>query len=266
MIILFYIILRIQKKNEDVVIITMYDAIGQMVAKVHVKSTMLVPRNTAERVFVLYLDRLLTLIESALELVNGDDATAATVLMRSALECYVDLYNLSRDGEKYLLVLRAMLLENRSAIFHFKTQPHYGYFVEELGESGALKRGKEIAAQLKTALKDATDVYPVIRYSPRNLTILNRFRIADMEERYHTEYTWLSMETHNALESLLVEEGLRRSGEMFDEAQEEISASAVLHLATGFMVDTLKCIAAVFGPDDDLTRGFLHALEDVESD
>lgn len=236
-----------------------------MVAATRIKSARLTPDDRAQKVFLLYLDRLLDLIDGAMTLVPRDDATPSIVLMRSALECYVDLFNLARDGDPYLLILQAMLLENRSAIFHYKTEPYYGHFVAELGEAGALKRGKEIAARFKACLKEATAHYPLLRYSGRNLTVLNRFRIADMEERYHTDYTWLSMQTHNALEPIINEERLRVfGGDMLEDAQDGITISTVLHFAMGFMVDALKCIDTMFGPDDDFTREFLALLKRVD--
>jgi hypothetical protein len=209
---------------------------------------------------------MLNLIEGALDLLYGEDNTASTILMRSALECYVEIVNLSRDGDDYLLVLRAVLLEGRSAIFHFKTKGLYDHFVNELGASGAAKMGKEIADQFKDALKNASDRYPILRYNTRNLTILNRFRIADMEDRYHSEYTWLSMQAHNALEPLLIDEGMRRAGAAMDEAQDGVGQATVIHFAMGLLVDTVKWVNNMFGADDAFTGQFLSLLEKVAQD
>lgn len=234
-----------------------------MVERTHVKAQMLVARGTTQRVFVLYLERLLGLIDGALALLYGQEPTPSAILTRSALECYVDIVNLSRDGDDYLLVLKAMLLENRSSIFHFKTAELYDHFVEDLGEGGAIKMGKRIAEQFKGTLKKASDRYPILRYQARNLTVLNRFRIADMENRYHAAYTWLSMLAHNALEPLLIDDGMRRAGEGADVAQDGVEQAAVLHIIMEMLVDTLKCIETLFGKDEAFTRQFLALLEQV---
>ena len=92
------------------------------------------PGDARGQYFLLYYARLLELLDGALRLAGQTrDAAPVSVLLRSALECSVDLKNLA-EQPAYVHVVRAMMLENRSAVFHFRTQPAYGELVELCGK------------------------------------------------------------------------------------------------------------------------------------
>lgn len=206
--------------------------------------------------FALYYARLLELIDSALRLAGQSrDWAPANVLLRSALECSVDLKNLA-EQPAYAYVVRAMMLENRSALFHFRTQPAYGELVELYGEKEVEEMGRRAQNQFRTALKVATQHFPIIKNASRNLSVLNRFRIAGQEELYQTQYTFLSMVTHNDMAVMAVKEELDRSLNL-----ERVSDENAYSMCLRFMVDALKYKTAVFGRDDELVQACLGCLD-----
>ena len=81
------------------------------------------PEDRKRAYFILYYARLIELLDGAVRLAGQMDRWAPTsVLLRSALECTVDLKNLA-CAPGYEHVVRAMMLENRSAVYRFHTQP-----------------------------------------------------------------------------------------------------------------------------------------------
>ena len=147
--------------------------------------------------FVLYYGRLLELVDGALRLIGQTRDWAPTnVLLRCALECSVDLKNLA-EKEGYVHIVKAMMMDSRSALFHFRSEPTYSELVELYGQEEVNRMTQQAKADYDRALKTATRHFPFLNNSSRNLNVLNRFRIAGQEERYQTEYSLLSMITHN---------------------------------------------------------------------
>ena len=166
------------------------------------------PGDARGQYFLLYYARLIELLDGALRLAGQTrDAAPVSVLLRSALECSVDLKNLA-EQPAYVHVVRAMMLENRSAVFHFRTQPAYGELVELCGKKAVEEMGQRAQNEFRTALKVATQHFPLLKNASRNLNVLNRFRIAGQEELYQTQYTFLSMVTHNDMALMAVREEL----------------------------------------------------------
>ncbi|MGN1250249.1 MAG: hypothetical protein ACI4XW_09215, partial [Candidatus Spyradocola sp.] len=89
-------------------------------------------------------------------------------------------------------------------------------------------------------------------------SVLNRFRIAGQEERYQTEYTLLSMVTHNDMTVLTLQDELRVQCDMDAYADER-----AWQLCLRFLVDALKYKTQLFGPDDELIQACLGCLEAV---
>ena len=208
--------------------------------------------------FILFYTRLLELIDAALRLTGQTRDWAPTnVLLRSALECSVDLCNLAQQPG-YEHVVRAMMLENRSALFHFKSQPAYGELVDIHGLQRVQQMGAQAEREFKQALREATGYFPILNNSSRNLSVLNRFRIAGQEERYQTEYTLLSMVTHNDMTVLTLQDALRTQGSM-DAYADERAWERCLR----FLVDAIHYKTLLFGPDDELVQACLGCLEVV---
>lgn len=206
--------------------------------------------------FALYYARLLELIDAALRLIGQTRDWAPTnVLLRSALECSIDLKNLS-EQPGYAYVVRAMMLENRSALFHFKSQPVYGELVAEHGQEAVERMGQRAQNEFRTALKMATQYFPILKNAARNLSVLNRFRIAGQEARYQTEYTFLSMITHNDMAVMAIKEEVDQFVNS-DTASDE----SAYNMCMRFMVDALKYKTAVFGKDDKLVEACLGCLD-----
>ncbi len=212
--------------------------------------------------FVLYYARLLELLDGALRLAGQTkDSAPVNVLLRSALECSIDLKNLA-EQPGYEYVVRAMMLENRSAVFHFRTQPAYGELVELCGKQAAEEMGQRAQNDFRTALKVATRHFPLLKNASRNLNVLNRFRIAGEEELYQTQYAVLSMVTHNDVALMAVREALDRSlDERLDRALERVQDENAYNMILRFLVDALKYKTRVFGPDDELIQACIGCLE-----
>lgn len=208
--------------------------------------------------FILFYTRLLELVDAALRLTGQTRDWAPTnVLLRSALECSIDLCNLAQKPG-YEHVVRAMMLDNRSALFHFKSQPAYDELVSTYGVQRVQQMGEQAERDFKQALRDATEFFPILNNSARNLSVLNRFRIAGQEERYQTEYTLLSMVTHNDMTVLTLQDELRVQCDMDAYADER-----AWQLCLRFLVDALSYKTQLFGPDDELIQACLGCLEAV---
>ncbi len=208
--------------------------------------------------FILFYARLLELIDAALRLTGQTRDWAPTnVLLRSALECSVDLCNLAqKPGYEY--VIRAMMLENRSALFHFKTQPAYDELVEIYGQERVQQMGAQAEREFKQTLRRASEYFPILNGSSRNLSVLNRFRIAGQEKRYQTEYTLLSMVTHNDMTVLALQNELDLQGNVDAYADERAWEQCMR-----FMVDAIKYKTQLFGLDKELIQACLGCLEMV---
>ena len=220
------------------------------------------PGDARGQYFLLYYARLLELLDGALRLAGQTrDAAPVSVLLRSALECSVDLKNLA-EQPAYVHVVRAMMLENRSAVFHFRTQPAYGELVELCGKKAVEEMGQRAQNEFRTALKVATQHFPLLKNASRNLNVLNRFRIAGQEELYQTQYTFLSMVTHNDMALMTVREELDRDmDEAMDRAMERARDENAYNMILRFLVDALTYKTQVFGPDDALIEASLACLE-----
>ena len=60
-----------------------------------------------------------------------------------------------------------MMLENRSAVFHFRTQPAYGELVELCGKKAVEEMGQRAQNEFRTALKVATQHFPLLKNASR---------------------------------------------------------------------------------------------------
>ena len=180
---------------------TMERALTQMVEYMRESAPLLKKRirkgDERREFFVLYYNRMLELVDGALRLIGQTKDWAPTnVLLRSALECSVDLKNLA-EQEGYVHIIKAMMMDSKSALFHFKSEPTYSELVEMYGKEEVLNMAQQAQTDYDRALKTATRHYPFLKNASRNLNVLNRFRIAGQEDRYQTEYSLLSMITHN---------------------------------------------------------------------
>ena len=122
--------------------------------------------------------------------------------------------------------------------------------------------GQRAQNEFRTALKVATQHFPLLKNASRNLNVLNRFRIAGQEELYQTQYTFLSMVTHNDMALMTVREELDRDmDEAMDRALERARDENAYNMILRFLVDALKYKTQVFGPDDALIEASLACLE-----
>lgn len=244
---------------------TLYDALIEMIALSREKAEMLPRRSRQKLVFLLYYERMLDLVANALELLGDASASSSAILIRSALECSVDMINLSQS-EHYLLVLRAIVLENRYDIFRYKTPPLYELLIAEQGGAQTSKMGKDLLSEFQQCLKEATKHYPDLRNNPRNLSVISRFRIANKKSQYYTLYTWLSMQSHNDLEPLLLSGGIQEEDIAMARAQSAALGAAIIHLSLELMVDSVHAVHRLFGPDDGFIGSVVSILETVEQD
>ncbi|MDR3085964.1 MAG: DUF5677 domain-containing protein [Christensenellaceae bacterium] len=209
--------------------------------------------------FLLYYERLLSLCEGAVWLSReSQDSAPPAVLLRSALECSIDLYNLASFSE-YHFVIRAMELYDRDALFRYRAQPLYGRLEKELGEEGLRRLESESSMMLREALQKAERYFPLLD-APHKLNVINRFRIAGKEELYQTEYTMLSATAHNALADMAIEKVLSLRLP-FDRLLDERLCSTCLRL----LVDALRCSAALLGPDEELLSGAIGLLKELKA-
>jgi hypothetical protein len=209
--------------------------------------------------FLLYYERLLSLCEGAIWLSReSEDSAPPAVLLRSALECSIDLYNLASFPE-YHFVIRAMELYDRDALFRYKAQPLYERLEKELGEEGLRRLERESSSMLREALERAGQVFPILD-APHKLNVINRFRIAGKEELYQTEYTMLSATAHNALADMAIEK-IMSLQLPFDRLLDERLCSTCLRL----LVDALRYSATLFGPDEELLLGAIGMLKELKA-
>ena len=211
--------------------------------------------------FLLYYERLLELVDGALRLIGQTKDWAPTnVLLRSALECSVDLCNLAQR-EGYEHIITAMMMDSKSALFHFKSEPTYSELVELYGRDEVVKMGLRAKEDYDRALKTATEHFPFIRNSSRNLNVLNRFRIAGQEERYQTEYSLLSMVTHNDMTVMSLKDELDDA--LDERAVDVLSDERAWNMCLRFLVDALAYKTQLFGRDDALIQACMGCLEPV---
>ena len=134
--------------------------------------------------------------------------------------------------------------------------------VELCGKKAVEEMGQRAQNEFRTALKVATQHFPLLKNASRNLNVLNRFRIAGQEELYQTQYTFLSMVTHNDMALMAVREELDRDmDEAMDRALERARDENAYNMILRFLVDALKYKTQVFGPDDALIEACLACLE-----
>ena len=207
------------------------------------------PEDRKRAYFILYYARLIELLDGAVRLAGQMDRWAPTsVLLRSALECTVDLKNLA-CAPGYEHVVRAMMLENRSAVYRFHTQPAYDELVRQYGAERVEQMGQRAQNEFRTALKVATRSFPFLNNASRNLSVLNRFRIAGMERMYQEEYTFLSMVTHNDMSVLAFGDVVDRLPGI-DGLWDEYAYS----LCIRFIVEAVRYKTLLFGRDDELVQ------------
>ena len=200
------------------------------------------PEDRKRAYFILYYARLIELLDGAVRLAGQMDRWAPTsVLLRSALECTVDLKNLA-CAPGYEHVVRAMMLENRSAVYRFHTQPAYDELVRQYGAERVEQMGQRAQNEFRTALKVATLSFP--------------FRIAGMERMYQEEYTFLSMVTHNDMSVLAFGDVVDRLPGI-DGLWDEYAYS----LCIRFIVEAVRYKTLLFGRDDELVQALLSALQ-----
>ncbi|MDR2514325.1 MAG: DUF5677 domain-containing protein [Christensenellaceae bacterium] len=209
--------------------------------------------------FLLYYERLLALCEGAVSLSRQSETSAPpAVLLRSALECSIDLYNLASFPE-YHYVVRAVELHDRDALFRYKAKPLYARLEKELGEEGLRTLEEESARKSREALEQAGRYFPSLD-APHKLNVINRFRIAGKEELYQTDYTLLSATAHNALGDLAIEKALSLHLPL-DRLLDERLCSTCL----GLLVDAIRCSAALFGPDEQLLTNAIGMLKELKA-
>ena len=214
------------------------------------------PEDRKRAYFILYYARLIELLDGAVRLAGQMDRWGPTsVLLWSALECTVDLKNLA-CAPGYEHVVRAMMLENRSAVYRFHTQPAYDELVRQYGAERVEQMGQRAQNEFRTALKVATLSFPFLNNASRNLSVLNRFRIAGMERMYQEEYTFLSMVTHNDMSVLAFGDVVDRLPGI-DGLWDEYAYS----LCIRFIVEAVRYKTLLFGRDDELVQALLSALQ-----
>ena len=243
---------------------TMERALTQMVEYMRESAKLLTVRKGDERraYFVLYYERLLELVDGALRLIGQTRDWAPTnVLLRSALECSVDLKNLAQ-AQGYEHIVKAMMMDTRSALFHFKTEPAYSELVELYGREEVLKMGQDAKRDYDYALKIATRHFPFINNSSRNLNVMNRFRIAGQEERYQTEYSLLSMVTHNDMTVMSIKDELDEG--LDARTVDLLSDERAWNMCLRFLVDAMKYKTQLFGRDDELVQACMGCLKPLQ--
>lgn len=209
--------------------------------------------------FALYYGRLLELVDGALRLIGQTRDWAPTnVLLRCALECSVDLKNLA-EKEGYVHIVKAMMMDSRSALFHFRSEPTYSELVELYGQEEVNRMTQQAKADYDRALKTATKHFPFLNNSSRNLNVLNRFRIAGQEERYQTEYSLLSMITHNDMTVMSLKDELDEGLEV--QQVDALSDERAWNMCLRFLVDALKYKTKLFGRDDELVQACMGCLQ-----
>lgn len=205
--------------------------------------------------FLLFLRRQLELCSAAVQLSRQtDDIAPPSILLRSALECSVDLQNLCQH-EHYHLVLRAIELDNRLDLFRYKAEPAYSQLTQELGAGQMRAIEKKLKAQLQEALKAASQHFPLLGYQQSRLNIINRFRIAGREEEYQNRYTLYSTAAHNALSMMAIEQELGAHLDLEDFIRTQ-TTSTVLE----FLVQALQHQSKLFYVDEELIREAMDLL------
>lgn len=209
--------------------------------------------------FLLYYERLLELVDGALRLIGQTHDWAPTnILLRCALECSVDLKNLA-EKEGYVHIVKAMMMDSKSALFHFRSEPAYSELVELYGEEAVREMGQKAKEEYDRALKTATKHFPFIRNSSRNLNVLSRFRIAGQEERYQTEYSLLSMITHNDMTVMSIKDELDEG--LDAQTVDVLSDERAWNMCLRFLVDALTYKTALFGRDDELVQACMGCIQ-----
>lgn len=211
--------------------------------------------------FALYYRRMIELCESAILLSRQTDyLSSASILMRSALECAVDLENLARF-DQYYLVLEAIELANRYEMFKYKADPVYPALLNEMGRIRADEAEASLKQALKHTLQRATKAFPILENAVHKLNVLNRFRIAGKEEVYQTQYATLSMATHNALSMLTLRQELDLDGLP---QMEHLFDAEICNVAMEHLVNAIKWESLLFGTDETLVRGVIQQLRSLQ--
>lgn len=209
--------------------------------------------------FVLYYRHLLRLLDGALLLSRQTlDSFSPRILLRSALECKVDLKNLA-ENKDYYLVLQAMELDERVCVFRYKSAHAYQALLKRVGKKKANVLEKRFKASLKQKLREATDRFPILQNAAGRLTVLTRFRIAGEEELYQTRYTALSLSTHNNASLLELDQNLE-----LDLPMDLLEDEQIVNTAMEFAVDAIKYRCALFGLDEGLVRGCIELLLELK--
>ena len=242
---------------------TMERALTQMLEYMRESAPLLKSRirrgDVRREYFLLYYDRLLELVDGALRLIGQTKDWAPTnVLLRSALECSIDLCNLAQK-QGYEHIINAMMMDSKSALFHFKSEPTYSELVELYGRDEVIRMGLKAKEDYDRALKTATKHFPFIRNSSRNLNVLSRFRIAGQEERYQTEYSLLSMITHNDMTVMSIKDELDEG--LDAQTVDVLSDERAWNMCLRFLVDALTYKTQLFGRDDELVQACMGCLQ-----
>lgn len=235
---------------------TILDVLGQLEAQAPALT-----KDDADtrKFFLLYFRRLIELLRGAVLLSRQTrDISAPNILLRSALECSIDLKNLA-EHPKYYLVLQAMELDSRYSLFRYKSAPTYPALVREIGQDRALAMEKGLKKRLKKKLAEATEAFPLLQNAAHRLNVLTRFRIAGEEELYQTRYTTLSMATHNDLTLLALQEELDLELPMDALGDQSVCATAL-----SMVVDAIRYQSQLFGVNETLVKGVIASLQQLQ--
>lgn len=236
------------------------DAALEMIHALRGRMATLTGKSEQRQAYIMYQLRLLDLLEAALSMQHQGAGVPSCILMRSALECLVDCANI-HDNPKYIYILRAILLENRYSIFRYKTPPLYESLIEGHTNGEVRDMTKDAQDEFRSCLKEATKHFPALQNNPRNLSVIMRFRLANMKDRYYSTYTWLSMQAHNDLEPVLLNSTMQNGSSTLHFAQGALLQSAIIHFSLEMLLDSCRYIRSLFGPQNDLIQHFIQLLE-----
>ncbi len=125
-------------------------------------------------------------------LLRSGDATCTPVVLRSLLEAYVDVVNLS-SSEDYLHKMSAAHLTQSLRLAANANEAKENPYLEDLAGRDTLKT--DIAAMKNSLSKLKQQGFS-------SLSIYQRFRLADEVERYVSVYAHLCMHSHSNLNAL----------------------------------------------------------------
>lgn len=192
---------------------------------------------------------LVELSHSVHTMLSNDAPTGIRILMRSALEAYVDLINLLNDPE-YFANLEAQ--NHKEWLRLFKAADGGNEFVKAMAEHPKFREQYDLARKQLAKLQED---------GKHPLRIDQKFNLAGLEEVYQSVYVMMCSEAHNNQTGLVSRHVDIVDGnvELHFRKEEEINHHvSVLDSLSGLLVNASNAIHAKYGEGENT----LNALSD----